>query len=113
MVRIFKISILFFLLIPFISFAQPNKDDSAFIRDNYTKRELYITMRDGVRLFTSVYEPKDNTEQAPILQFAQTIRYVRQRNHHPAGIPRPAVDGRRATGVGHGSALVDLPQAIN
>ena len=37
----------------------------------------------------------------------------RQRNHRAAGIPRPAVDGRRATGVGHGSALGDLPQAID
>jgi len=57
-------STLLFLLVPFISLAQT---DSAFIRDNYTKRELYITMRDGVRLFTSVYEPKDNAEPAPIL----------------------------------------------
>jgi putative CocE/NonD family hydrolase len=31
----------------------------AFIRDQYTKFEYRITMRDGVRLFTSVYVPKD------------------------------------------------------
>jgi putative CocE/NonD family hydrolase len=29
--------------------------------------EKYITMRDGVRLFTSIYYPKDNTENHPIL----------------------------------------------
>lgn len=41
--------------------------DSAWIRDNYTKQELYIPMRDGVKLFTSVYLPKDATEKHPIL----------------------------------------------
>ena len=30
-----------------------------FVKDNYTKREVYIPMRDGVRLFTSIYIPKD------------------------------------------------------
>jgi putative CocE/NonD family hydrolase len=30
-----------------------------FVQDNYTKKEVYIPMRDGVRLFTSVYIPKD------------------------------------------------------
>ena len=29
--------------------------DSAYIRDNYTKREVYIPMRDGIRLFTAIY----------------------------------------------------------
>jgi putative CocE/NonD family hydrolase len=32
---------------------------AAFIRENYTKFEYHIAMRDGVRLFTSVYVPKD------------------------------------------------------
>lgn len=41
--------------------------DSAWIRDNYTKKEVYITMRDGVKLFTAVYIPKDITEKHPIL----------------------------------------------
>jgi len=27
--------------------------------ENYNKREVYITMRDGVRLFTQIYSPKD------------------------------------------------------
>lgn len=29
------------------------------IKDSYTKKEIYITMRDGVKLFTSIYIPKD------------------------------------------------------
>ncbi len=37
------------------------------MRENYTKKELYIPMRDGVKLFTSIYLPKDATEKHPIL----------------------------------------------
>lgn len=41
--------------------------DSSFLRENYTKREVYIPMRDGVRLFTAIYTPKDLTKTYPIL----------------------------------------------
>jgi putative CocE/NonD family hydrolase len=41
--------------------------DSVFVRQNYDKQEVYITMRDGVRLFTSIYTPKDKTKTYPIL----------------------------------------------
>jgi len=41
--------------------------DSLYIKDHYTKSEFYVTMRDGVRLFTSVYSPKDTTRQYPII----------------------------------------------
>jgi hypothetical protein len=34
-------------------------DRTAFIRENYTKFEYRIAMRDGAKLFTSVYVPKD------------------------------------------------------
>ena len=30
-----------------------------FVRENYSKYEFRIPMRDGVKLFTSVYVPKD------------------------------------------------------
>jgi putative CocE/NonD family hydrolase len=32
---------------------------TAFVRENYSKYEYRVAMRDGVRLFTSVYVPKD------------------------------------------------------
>jgi hypothetical protein len=38
-----------------------------WIRENYTKHEFQIPMRDGVRLFTSVYAPKDKSARHPIL----------------------------------------------
>jgi putative CocE/NonD family hydrolase len=41
--------------------------DSAYIRQNYTKMEKYITMRDGKRLFTSIYLPKDQSKKYPII----------------------------------------------
>lgn len=37
------------------------------VKENYTKREVMIPMRDGVKLHTSIYEPKDNSEKHPIL----------------------------------------------
>ena len=39
-------------------FAQ-NKPDKTYIKENYTKKEVYIPMRDGVKLFTSIYIPKN------------------------------------------------------
>jgi putative CocE/NonD family hydrolase len=43
-----------------------NADSSWFV-NNYTKKEVYIPMRDGVKLFTSFYIPKDNSEKHPFL----------------------------------------------
>jgi len=40
---------------------------SESVRSNYTKFEYQIPMRDGVKLFTSVYAPKDKSRQYPIL----------------------------------------------
>jgi uncharacterized protein len=38
-----------------------------YIKANYTKHEFLIPMRDGVRLFTSVYTPKSTVEAYPLL----------------------------------------------
>ncbi|HJW32404.1 MAG TPA: CocE/NonD family hydrolase [Holophagaceae bacterium] len=37
------------------------------VQERYTKREVMIPMRDGVKLFTSIYEPKDTRTPHPIL----------------------------------------------
>ena len=42
-------------------------EDSTWFADNYNKKEVYITMRDGVKLFTAIYTPKDAGEKHPIL----------------------------------------------
>jgi putative CocE/NonD family hydrolase len=38
-----------------------------WVKENYTKKEYTITMRDGVKLFTTVYAPKDSKEKHPFL----------------------------------------------
>lgn len=39
----------------------------ATVRSHYTKREVLIPMRDGVKLFTAIYSPKDTSKTYPIL----------------------------------------------
>ena len=39
--------------------AQPPASGTAYVRENYTKFEYRVPMRDGLKLFTSVYVPKD------------------------------------------------------
>ena len=53
------------LLVSF--YVQAQQADSAWIVNNYVKKEMYIPMRDGVKLFTSVYMPKDSSVKHPIL----------------------------------------------
>ncbi len=45
-----------------------NKETGKFdIAKHYTKNEYNITMRDGVRLFTAVYVPKDTSVKYPVM----------------------------------------------
>ena len=41
--------------------------DSTWIRENYYKIEHMVPMRDGAKLFTAFYIPKDSSEKHPIL----------------------------------------------
>ncbi len=41
--------------------------DSIWVIENYTKQEKLITMRDGIKLFTTLYVPKDTSNKHPIL----------------------------------------------
>jgi hypothetical protein len=46
------------------------RGDAAYaVQDHYTKREYRIPMRDGAKLFTAVYSPKDTSETYPFLLF--------------------------------------------
>ena len=51
------------------SHAEDKKDDAtaAWLAEHYTKFEHRIPMRDGVKLFTRVYAPKDESTNSPIL----------------------------------------------
>jgi putative CocE/NonD family hydrolase len=62
-------SVLLLFLVPGLAaFAQTTQDDIVrSIRENYTKTEVMIPMRDGVKLFTAIYTPKDASQKVPIL----------------------------------------------
>jgi putative CocE/NonD family hydrolase len=47
--------------------AETPKDEAADIKARYTKNEYRIEMRDGVKLFTAVYTPKDRSQAYPFL----------------------------------------------
>ena len=64
MKRFLALSILLFLV-----YVQVPAQDAArsHVESNYDKSEHQITMRDGVKLFTIVYTPKDKSKQYPFL----------------------------------------------
>ncbi|MCW3078291.1 MAG: CocE/NonD family hydrolase [Bacteroidetes bacterium] len=59
----------FFTALVFILFTDIKSQtiDSAWVYNNYNKQEVMIPMRDGKKLFTSIYTPKDNSEKHPVL----------------------------------------------
>jgi putative CocE/NonD family hydrolase len=46
------------------SFAQSQNN---FVKENFTKIDTTITMRDGIKLYTVIYIPKDESQQYPFL----------------------------------------------
>ena len=57
-----------FALIVIICFARAqNSGFSGIVESQYQKQEVRIPMRDGVRLFTAVYSPRDTTRDYPIM----------------------------------------------
>ena len=58
-----------FLLISIGAIAQQKPDTPAedYVKTHYTKYEYRIPMRDGKKLFTSVYVPKDTAQAYPIM----------------------------------------------
>ncbi len=74
--RFLKCFFAFCLLITFSlnSFAQPGgqmtkeqRELADYIKSHYSKTEVMIPMRDGVKLFACVYEPKDKSHKYPIM----------------------------------------------
>jgi uncharacterized protein len=58
-----------------------SEDNESEIRAHYTKYEVRVPMRDGVKLFTAVYSPKDTSQTYPFLI-----------SRSPYGIPPYGVD---------------------
>jgi putative CocE/NonD family hydrolase len=62
----FTFSCLIFF-VPFFCAGQLAKTDSVWFAGHYTKMERMVPMRDGLKLFTAVYVPKDKSAKHPFL----------------------------------------------
>jgi uncharacterized protein len=64
-----KLILLFIFFFSVSIFAQAPQTTplGEYIKANYTKREILIPVRDGIKLFTVIYEPKDKSQKYPIL----------------------------------------------
>ena len=51
-----------------VALAGQNTIDTNYVRENYSKSEHYITMRDGVKLFTAIYTPKESGNYPILMQ---------------------------------------------
>lgn len=58
----FLVSILFVLC-----FVQASAQTAYDVAEHYEKKEVYIEMRDGIKLHTTIYTPKDHSKTYPIL----------------------------------------------
>ncbi len=67
--------------------------DADYIRTNYTKQEVHIPMRDGVKLFAVVYVPKDTTRKHPIIMTRTPYSVA---PYEPDSFPRFVGNQRRA-----------------
>lgn len=65
-----KLFLFILIVLSMNAFAQPTASgaDAQYVKEHFTKYEYNIAMRDGVKLFTSVYVPKDSSgRKYPIL----------------------------------------------
>ncbi len=62
------LSPLIFVISLFLSLSVYSQtEDDYQVADNYTKQEVEITMRDGIKLHTTIYSPKDTSKKYPII----------------------------------------------
>ena len=58
--------LLLFVISSFCAKCQ-NNSESSYVKENYTKIDTTIAMRDGVKLYTVIYVPKDQSQKYPFL----------------------------------------------
>jgi len=59
--------LIFICLLLFVPHGYSTAQTEAEVKANYTKLEQLIPMRDGVKLFTAIYMPKDQSQRYPIM----------------------------------------------
>src|SRR5438445_6434967 len=59
--------ITFAVLLPLVIARPVAAQGLEYVKAHYTKYEYRVPMRDGVRLFTAVYVPKDDSQTYPVL----------------------------------------------
>jgi uncharacterized protein len=71
---LFSFTTLMGLVLAVSTLAQPGgqltreqRELADYIKRNYTKNEVLISMRDGVKLFACIYEPRDKRQKYPIM----------------------------------------------
>lgn len=62
LIRLYGVLLAFVLLAAIV-----RAQTEAEVKAHYTKTEQAIAMRDGVKLFTSIYVPKDKSKKYPIM----------------------------------------------
>lgn len=62
-----KILTSFSIILLLVVFSNCTQSQQDYVKDNYDKKEYMVEMRDGVKLFTAVYSPKDKSKQYPII----------------------------------------------
>jgi putative CocE/NonD family hydrolase len=63
-----KMSVALILLVPLLSCGQGRRGgEPDFVKENFDKVEAMIPMRDGVKLYTAIYIPRDHSHPYPFL----------------------------------------------
>lgn len=80
------------LIVAISGMAQELRDSitKEWVKSHYIKREVMITMRDGVKLFTSIYEPKDKSVKHPIIMNRTCYSVAPYGTDKFEGLERPA-----------------------
>jgi uncharacterized protein len=63
----FRMNLRLFFVVLCLTASLASSQGLDYIKANYTKFEYMVAMRDGVKLFTQVYAPKDRAQRYPIL----------------------------------------------
>ena len=72
MKSVFKVTLLLLLSLTLVHCRKTKpevveKKPDTYVQDNYDKKEVTIAMRDGIKLHTTIYSPKDKNNTYPII----------------------------------------------